>query len=40
MLGVVGLRVSQDHRSPKPSLAAARAAAQKAARSAPALRPR
>jgi len=30
MLGVVGLRVSQDHRS-KPSLAAARAAAQKAA---------
>jgi serine/threonine-protein kinase len=41
MLGVVGLRVSQDHRSPKPSLAAARAAAQKAAqRGLPAPRPR
>jgi serine/threonine protein kinase len=29
MLGVVGLRVSQDHRSPKPSLAAARALAKR-----------
>jgi len=32
MLGVVGLRVSQDHRSPKLSLAAARAAAAQKAR--------
>jgi eukaryotic-like serine/threonine-protein kinase len=30
-LGIVGLRVSQDHKSPKPSLATARALAKKAA---------